>query len=196
MRIALFTPTGRSAMRAPAVGLFYANRNDELVEATRVSATITHAHPLGIEGAVLVASAVAFALCQHDPLAILQRAALNCSLDPFISKLDIATDWLKAGAAPSAMGVAQKLGNGVAASESCVTAVYLALRFLVRPFQEMLDFIAAGRGDVDTIGAMAGAVWGAANGAVRLPSDRLAKLEQRERIATLAAALYSSAFSA
>jgi ADP-ribosylglycohydrolase len=49
------------AMRAPVVGLFYARRPDELPDAARLSASVTHAHPLGMEGAVLLASATALA---------------------------------------------------------------------------------------------------------------------------------------
>jgi poly(ADP-ribose) glycohydrolase ARH3 len=45
-------------------------------------------------------------------------------------------------------------------------------------------------GDVDTIGAMAGAVWGAARGAASLPSEHLARLEQRRRLVAVASALH------
>jgi ADP-ribosylglycohydrolase len=45
--------------------------------------------------------------------------------------------------------------------------------------------------DVDTIGAMAGAVWGAANGARWLPEELLAQLEQAERVDTAASALHA-----
>jgi ADP-ribosylglycohydrolase len=47
-----------------------------------------------------------------------------------------------------------------------------------------------GGGDVDTLGAMSGAIWGAANGATALPPQDLARLEQRERLSSVAAALY------
>ena len=53
----------------------------------------------------------------------------------------------------------------------------------------MHAFIVECGGDVDTIGAMAGAIWGAANGARKLPALALVKLEQRERLTSLAAAL-------
>jgi ADP-ribosylglycohydrolase len=86
--------------------------------------------------------------------------------------------------------VSEQLGNGIAAVESCVTAVYIALRFLGESFSEMQTFVAACGGDVDTIGAMAGAVWGAVNGASSLPSDRLLKLEQRDRLLAVAGALH------
>ncbi len=46
------------AMRAPAIGLFFATENeDKLIDAACASAAVTHAHPLGREGAVLIALA-------------------------------------------------------------------------------------------------------------------------------------------
>jgi ADP-ribosylglycohydrolase len=75
-----------------------------------------------------------------------------------------------------------------------VTAVYVALRFLDRAFLELHQFVAACGGDVDTIGAMAGAIWGAANGVAPLPGTELGRLEQRERLMNVAAALHVSAW--
>jgi ADP-ribosylglycohydrolase len=65
------------------------------------------------------------------------------------------------------------------------------VRFLDAPFADLQQFVASLRGDVDTIGAMAGAVWGAANGAHRLPAAALGGLEQHERIEAAAAALHA-----
>jgi ADP-ribosylglycohydrolase len=48
------------------------------------------------------------------------------------------------------------------------------------------------RGDVDTIGAMSGALWGAANGISRLPKSSLELLEDRERIQQVAEALHNA----
>ena len=183
------------AMRAPMIGLFYARHPNDLVEAARLSASVTHAHPLGMEGAVLVASATALALSMSDPFRILQGAAANCKLEPFTARLEIASKWLQSGEEPTTKEVARHLGNGIAASESCVTAVYLAMRFMDRPFLEMQEFIAGCSGDVDTIGAMAGAVWGAANGAANLPQDQLARLEQRERLVAVASALRARVYN-
>jgi ADP-ribosylglycohydrolase len=89
--------------------------------------------------------------------------------------------------------VVQELGNGIAAASSCVTAVYLAERFQRRAFGDLMEFVRRCGGDVDTIAAMAGAIWGAANGSARLPAEELARLEQRERLAELAAALWGRA---
>ena len=55
---------------------------------------------------------------------------------------------------------------------------------------ELQHFVAKGRGDVDTIGAMAGAIWGAARGVQALPQDQLRMLEQRERLEFLATSLH------
>jgi poly(ADP-ribose) glycohydrolase ARH3 len=54
-------------------------------------------------------------------------------------------------------------------------------------FEAMMEFIIACSGDVDTIGAMAGALWGVANGAERLPQVRL---EARDRIVDVASRMF------
>ena len=74
------------AMRAPVVGLFYSNRRDDLAAAARLSASVTHAHPLGMEGAALVASATAFALLSLPPAEVLAAAASACTLGPFVAR--------------------------------------------------------------------------------------------------------------
>jgi poly(ADP-ribose) glycohydrolase ARH3 len=170
------------AMRAPVIGLLHARQPRELAEAARLSASITHAHPLGMEGAALIASATALALETHDPLVILQKATKSCVLEPFTSRLALAGVRLVSAPALTPKEVRRQFGNGMAASDSCVTALYLALRFLDRPFSELLDFVASVGGDADTIGAMSGAIWGAANGAAALPQELLERLEQAERV--------------
>jgi poly(ADP-ribose) glycohydrolase ARH3 len=182
------------AMRAPVVGLFYARRPNDLASAARLSASVTHAHPAAMEGAALVATATGCALLRHPPPAILERAAAVCELEPFRARLATARVWLASRADPTPGEVARQLGHGVAATESCVTAVYAALRFLDRAFLELHQFVAACRGDVDTIGAMAGAIWGAANGIAPLPETELDRLEQRERLMKVATALHASAW--
>ena len=50
-----------AAMRVAPVGLLFRNQNDVLWEQARLSALPTHTHPLGIEGAQVLATAVAYA---------------------------------------------------------------------------------------------------------------------------------------
>ena len=181
------------AMRAPVVGLFYARRPDELPAAVRESAVVTHAHPLGIEGAVLIATATASALASTDPAEILAAGGAHLEHADFRRRLEVARAWLASGAAPSPEEVRKRLGNGIAAAESCVTALYAAARFLGEPFLDLQAFVARCGGDVDTIGAMASAIWGAANGAAALPPAPLGKLEARERLVAVARALHEAA---
>lgn len=179
-----------AAMRAPIVGLYHVGGTSGLVEDAALSAAVTHAHPLGIEGAVLLAAVTACATQGIRSLDILQKGTAACSLEPFTTRLEIARKWLESGSDISVRDVTHWLGNGIAAHESCVTAIYLALRFRDLPLASMLKFIAACGGDVDTIGAMGGAMWGAANGVGKLPVDLLEMLEQRERLTALATSLH------
>jgi len=178
------------AMRAPVIGLFFSERPDELSEAARLSASVTHAHALGIEGTVLLASAIAGAIRSKTASEIMTNAAASCEQEEFTSRMALATSWLQAGDAPAATEVARRLGNGIAASESCVTALYVGLRFLEKSFEEMIAFIIRCGGDVDTIGSMAGAVWGASRGNSSLPHEQLDRLEDRIRLERIAHALH------
>src|SRR5205085_1044462 len=120
----------------------------------------------------------------------LEALAADILCDEFSTRLQIARKWLQGGESVSDGTLVEQLGNGVAAHNSCVTAVYLALRFRNLPFMDMQRFIVGCGGDVDTIGAMAGGIWGAANGYSRLPANKLVKLEQFDKLLELATALY------
>jgi len=179
-----------AAMRAPVLGLIYANRPEALAQAAPLTASVTHAHAIGMEGAVLLALATDLAARGCGSRELLQQATAQCALEPFTLRLAIALAWLESEQNVSTAEIVRQLGHGIAAHESCVTAVYLALRFRNQTFMELQRFLAAIQGDVDTIGAMAGAIWGAENGAANLPPEPLEKLEQRERLIRLATSLH------
>ena len=178
-----------AAVRVPVVSLFFSNRDAELESAARASAALTHAHPFGIEGAVLVAVAVAAALRRMDGAAILELATASCSEDVFRERLAVASSWLRESRPAEPKEVVERLGHRMPATESCVTAVYVGARFLNRSFEELLAFARACGGDVDSIGAMAGAAWGAANGAEQLSDRSVRGIEQRFRLEEIAQAL-------
>lgn len=182
-----------AAMRAPVIGLFCAADRGQLTLSARESARITHTHPRGIEGAVLIATVTAAALNGARPGEIMEAATACCREAEFLQRLDTARHWIQTEATVSAREVRRKLGNGIAAAESCVTAVYLACRFMTRPFDELLAFVAECGGDTDTIGAMAGSIWGAANGDSGLPQEHLLQLEAYAHIRDTAEALWSLA---
>ncbi|MFN0057625.1 MAG: ADP-ribosylglycohydrolase family protein [Planctomycetota bacterium] len=180
------------AMRAPIVGLFFASAPDQLVSAARDSARITHAHPLGIEGAVLIAASTARALADANARALLDSASAVCAETAFLEKLTLARSWIDSERLTTPAEVRARLGCGMAAIDSCVTAVYLAARFLSATFDELIRFVAACGGDTDTIGAMSGAIWGTANGVGALPEPSLRTLEGRVRIQATADELFRS----
>jgi ADP-ribosylglycohydrolase len=172
-----------AAMRAPVLALYFARDRNELITATRATSSVTHAHPLGIEGALLIAL-TAHALLEKRPVReILDIGQRECSTPEMAERLTTVASWIESEANPTPREVALKLGNGITAYASCPTALYVALRHKDNSFETMMNFIIACRGDVDTIGAMAGALWGIVNGAERLPQIRLEASELLEDVA-------------
>jgi len=175
------------AMRAPVVGLCFAHAGDAAIaQAATEVASVTHAHPLAQEGAVLIALATALTFNDVAVDSVLARLEERAASEAFKGRLRAATGWLQGSARPDARGVAAGLGNSVAAAESCVTALYAALAFLEDPFDDLLRFVITIGGDVDTIAAMASAIWGAKHGLAALPAADLHLLEGSADIITSA----------
>ena len=175
------------AMRAPVIGLFFADDNEDgIASAASRSAAVTHAHPEGREGAVLIALATAFAYNDMNSHEILSRLTQRTGFPLLSSRLRTASTWVHADTRVQPRKVAAELGNGITAVDSVVTAIYLALRFRNGTFNELLEFTIKLRGDVDTIAAMAAAIWGAARGKDALPENYLHQLERFDRLQAVA----------
>ena len=174
------------AMRAPIVGVFFHAQPENLVNAARQTAEVTHAHPLAMDGAAMIAVATSAALAGADARTLLDRARQVATQPEYAERFAIAAEWLTTNASVSPRDMRARLGMGITALASCVTALYLAGRFRDEPFEAMLAFATAAGGDVDTVSAMAGALWGAANGAAKLPAAAIARLEAAEQIDTVA----------
>lgn len=178
-----------AAMRAAPLGLFYHGRPEELAEATVLASSITHDHPLGIEGALLIARGVSLALGGVPANGEFLRGLLgSCRKSEYTTRLQLALEWLDP--VPEPDKIRRGLGNGVLAHESVVTALYAFCRFPA-DFTAMMDFVIALKGDTDTIGAMAGGLWGARNGSRLLPAQPLERLEARSELERLARDLYA-----
>ena len=179
-----------AAMRAAPLGLYFHRDERALLGAAENASAITHAHPLGIDGALVIARATALALDDDlEPSRFLGVLWDFVATDEFRVRLDVAREWL--GEEPGPLEVAERLGNSVLAHESVVTAVHLFLRF-DGDFMAMIDFVISLGGDTDTIGAMAGGIFGARNGVQALPADLLERLEDRERIESVARRLFEA----
>ena len=162
-----------AAMRTSVLALFFTANLNELVNETCRAAEVTHGHKLGIEGAVLIAVAAHKLLNRCTPLETVNTVEKYCRSEPFQRRLQLVKKALSYGAMPSPKKVARHLGNGMTAPTSCVSALYIALVHLHTSFESMMNFIIACEGDVDTIGAMAGTLWGIYNGAYALPHKPL-----------------------
>ncbi|ADB15495.1 ADP-ribosylation/Crystallin J1 [Pirellula staleyi DSM 6068] len=179
-----------AAMRSAVVGFYAAHQPTEFTARVHQVAEITHAHPLALEGSLVVALAASRVALGASNEAILAALREQVQLAPFRARLEIAQQWLERGAVPSAPEIRSALGNRVTAAESCITALYLALAYRERPFLDMQQQAIAVGGDVDTIGAIAGSLWGAARGAAALPETSLARLEACSQIRAAADQLH------
>jgi ADP-ribosylglycohydrolase len=175
------------AMRAAPIGLFYgAEREQRLVRAVRDATVVTHAHPVGQDGAVVIALTAALVCSDYSGQEILKRLRLHIQTIDIQNRLAAAERLLQAEHPVAPEQAARELGNGIRAADSCVTAFFIGIAFREAPFFELLVYIREVGGDTDTIGAMAGAIWGAACGYRQLPEDLLQQLEQRQFLEDLA----------
>ncbi len=170
-----------AAMRAAPLGLWFHDDAAALDAAATLAASITHAHPLGIEGGVLMARATAALVGPLD----LARLRASCREPAFRERLAVADDLTL-----DVAEVRRRLGSGVAALDSVPTALHLARRF--DAFEPMIAFAVALGGDVDTIAAMAGALIGARHGIAVLPTAALGRLEARAELEAAARALFAA----
>lgn len=182
-----------AAMRAPVVALYYYGNEADIAIAVQKVSEITHAHPLAIEGAHLVAVSTSSALSGMGTNQFLQNAMKVCESKEYVARMSHAAQWIEGQETIDGKTVSKKLGNGIAAIDSCVTAIYLALRYRNCSFPELVGFIKTCSGDTDTIGAMAGAIWGAFNGVMGFNYLDVNKLEAASEIKEIATKLFECA---
>lgn len=173
------------AMRAPILGVFFSADRAALLEAARLGASITHAHPLGVDASAMIALATARAMEDPTPDAILD-AASDKRHPELAAKLERAAQLLEKGHDLVADDLREQFGVGMLASESPVAALCAACVYLDSDYKEMVRFLTSCGGDVDTMCAIAGGIWGAARGYEALPQGWLDKLEDAERILAVA----------
>lgn len=171
-----------AAMRAPVLGLVFGQDPDTLMQTARDTASITHSHELGMQGAMLIAQATSSALYTNNPLEIMAHVQHVITDPELLSKLAVADTWLREETIRTAPEVRRELGNGMTALTSCVTALYIACAHMTHDFEQVMAFVGRCKGDTDTIGAMAGAIWGAVHGVQALPTSWIERLEDADLI--------------
>lgn len=164
-----------AAMRVAPIGICFHRDLDRVAYEAARSAQVTHRHPVGVEGAVVLATAVAMAIQPH----VYDRATFYAELygrvatDEFRERIETASTSGN-DISPSS------LGHGVEAHTSVVTAVLCYDQFRDSYEQTLASAIRAG-GDVDTIAAMACAISGASLGITAIPQHLLDRLENDEQ---------------
>ncbi len=178
-----------AAMRAAVLALCYPGSITTMLQAVHDSAEITHAHPLAIEGAMHIALAAYAALHHQSPQQLLALLYQHSQCSEYQSRLTCCATLLE-HRHYRADDIAEQLGHGMAATESTVTAIYFALRFLKQDFSAMLQAICELGGDTDTICAMAGAIWGAYHGSQAFSEPQLRSVENLTLLNHTAQQLY------
>lgn len=177
------------AMRAAPLGALPADL-DVVAGLARRAASVTHAHPVGQDGAALVAVVCALALATPadrplEPSAVVARCLGFLETTEMRDAVAAVPDTLEL-AAPVA--VSRLTGNGVAAHESVPAALAAFLRHPREPLQAV-RFAVLMAGDTDTVAAVAGSLAGAVAGARALPVRLLDRLVDRSVIEQVAGAL-------
>jgi poly(ADP-ribose) glycohydrolase ARH3 len=175
-----------AAMRVGPVGLFF-HDSGELYAQACASAEVTHAHPVGKDGAAVQALAVGKAL-RLDPTSGFSGVRFAMELASLArtreikGKMEAVARLLEGGIGPAE--AARTLGKGVAVDESMPFAIYSFLRH-PHSFVECLLCAVLNGGDRDTLGAMACAISGAYLGVEGIPLEWARKLENRSIIEDL-----------
>ncbi len=160
-----------AAMRVAPVGLMFRHDHDQLWHHARLSALPTHVHPLGIEGAQLLALAVALAAS----LETIDRETFFETLAGRCQSMEYAGPLRRAARIDNRKDLAL-FGNGIEATASVVTAI---ASFALTPhsYEQTIGNVILLGGDTDTIAAMAGAISGAFLGREAIPLHLLSNLE-------------------
>ncbi len=178
-----------AAMRVAPAALFAFPELDRVALLARQTSMITHGHELGIDGAVLQATAIALLLGTPrgglDPDGILSELGMHVGSSEYRARLERVRTLPHD--APLDVVVAE-LGNGVAAIESVPTALYAFLRNR-DSFVSTATYAVSLGGDTDTVTSMACALSGAFLGEEAIPVAARERVEGSEVLRRLADAL-------
>lgn len=183
-----------AAMRVAPIGVRYADDPPQLYSQAAVSAKVTHAHPIGIDAAVVQAASVGAAVAGRDILDAAVEAATTGEMRRGVAAVGDLLDQRRA----SPGEVAGKLGSTAAGHRSVPTALYCALAH--DTFEASVSVAVRCGGDTDTVAAMAGAIAGARHGAGSCPARWVNELEDgplgRSHVEDLARRLHELALAA
>ncbi|MDE0662217.1 MAG: ADP-ribosylglycohydrolase family protein [Gammaproteobacteria bacterium] len=200
-------PLNGAAMRIAPVGLWHCGNADQLARDVELASFVTHRHPLAVDGAIAIATAVAYGATSTEIETVSFLDAVHGSVADrspgFASRLRGLDEWLPRTetvaleALVAGEGRAKGRGFGVPAlvEPTVLAALYV---FLKSPDDYMVTIDRALRvgGDVDTVAAIAGAISGAHNGLDAIPANLVAGVKDSAEILDLGARLFARRFGA
>lgn len=180
-----------AAMRVGPVGLFYHNDMESARRSAVAQGMLTHTDPEALAGAAAVAFAVAAGVNQAvelDRLELVRRvAAFVASINgAMAAKVEGLSGYLDADPRDGF----SYTGTGGYVMETVPGALFAFLRSPYDFEETVLAAVNAG-GDTDSLGAIAGAVSGAFNGATGIPEVLKDGVEGREYLERLATKLFT-----
>jgi ADP-ribosylglycohydrolase len=179
-----------SAIRVASIGFFYQHNPDRLREVAHATGIATHAHPASDAATIAAAYAVKLALDGTNPADYINKIlaftnGISGDLDDALLRIGHVLEWTDEFAAIN------HIGDGWVGEQSVAMALYCVLRYPD-------DFAGAVRravnipGDSDSVGCIAGGIMGARLGISGVPSDWVARLENRDALLDLADQLVSA----
>ncbi len=178
-------PFNGAAMRIAPIGLWNLDDPDGLVRDAEISSIVTHRHPTAIDAALVIGTAVANAATTDEIESSPFLDAVAAPIEKRNPALFDAIVGLKTGyeGPPSARGV------HVDATQTTLAVLHT---FVSEPddFLAMLERCFRLGGDVDTVAAMAGSIFGALRGIDALPAGFVRDINDSNMIRAEALALY------
>lgn len=181
-----------AAMRVAPIALQFYGSIHETEKSIVAASEITHPNHIAITGAKLIANAIQLGVSgirwkdrDKNSETILQ--------DPlFAQALSVVDDALDRNDLLPHRDIRRLIGVSSAARESCLAALYISSTFSDRAIMDLVGYVNSCGGDTDTIGAMAGSIWGAINGASSIPDTVLDSLEGAEIMNKLAVDIFNN----
>jgi poly(ADP-ribose) glycohydrolase ARH3 len=163
-----------AAMRIAPIAVRFRDEPERLPEQAEASARLTHAHPVGVDGAVVQATAIGAAL-RDEP--ILDGARAAARTEEMRAALEEVAELLRERSRRAEAYA--RLRSSFDACEAVCAAIYSTLAH--PSFEAAVRFAVSLGGDTDTVAAMTGAIAGARDGARAIPQRWLDELEDDER---------------
>lgn len=198
-------PLNGAAMRIAPVGLWDIGRPEQLVDDVSIASIVTHRHPLAIDAAIAIATAVmkAATVSMADMGGFLREVSRSIeSRSPeFARSIRELEQWLGLAEDAALEAIANTVGrreaSGFGIPALAVPTVLAALyAFLKSPgdYVGTIDISLRIGGDVDTIAAIAGGISGAHNGIGAIPVRLVAGVKDSQEILDLGSRLFALRF--